>query len=81
MRPAEARRLAGAHTCDELNAACRALSEEREPPFEVAGGDPGEQLTHVLLAQRIRARVDEGEELKQAYRDVMGDVRGVLTNE
>lgn len=81
MRPAEARRLADAHTGDELSRACQALSEEREPPFEIAGADPGEQLTHVLLAQRIRALVDEGVELKQAYREVMGEVRGVLTNE
>lgn len=81
MRPAEARRLADAHTSDELTRACEALSEERDPPFDIAGADDGEKLTHVLLAQRIRTRVDEGADLKQAYREVMGEVRGVLTNE
>ena len=81
MKPAEARRLASAYSCDELNGACHALSEDRDPPFEVVGEDHGEQLTHILLAQRIRALVDEGAELKQAYREVMAGVRGVLTNE
>ena len=81
MKPAEARRLADAHSCDELNQACHALSEEREPPFEVRGDDAGEKLTHILLAQRIRAMLDEGIELKAAYREVMSGVRDVLTNE
>lgn len=81
MKPAEARRLASAHTTDELSAASEALSEERAPSIEVGGEDPGEQLTHVLLALRIRAKVDAGEEPRDAYRAVMADVRGVLTNE
>ena len=81
MKPAEARRLAGAHTREELTSACEALSEERAPELEVGGEDPGEQLTHVLLAQRIRAKFDAGMDLKDAYREVMADVRGVLTNE
>ena len=33
-----------------------------------------------MLAQRIRARVDAGEELKVVFRDVMGGVRAVMTD-
>lgn len=80
MKPAEARRLAVAHTALELGEAAEALGEERDPHFDVAGEDHGERLTHVLLAMRIRARIDGGEDVKDAYRHVMAGVRGVLTN-
>ena len=81
MKPAEARRLAEAHTVEELAAAAEALSEETEPAIAVQGGDHGERLTHCLLAQRIRAKVDEGAPLRDAFREVMAGVREVLTNE
>ena len=81
MKPAEAKRLAKLHSADELQAAAEKLSEETRPVLEVNGDFPGEQLTHVLLAMRIRQRVDEGEELKTAFRSVMGEVRGVLSND
>ena len=42
-----------------------------EPDIEVEGEDHGERLTHCLLAQRIRAMVDEGTPLRDAYREVM----------
>jgi hypothetical protein len=81
VKPAEARRLAKEHTLEDIERAIEHLAEERDPPIEVKGEDHGERLTHCLLAQRIRGLVDGGMELKQAYREVMGGVRGVLTNE
>lgn len=82
MKPAEARRLASERTMSDLQEAAEALSDEKDPFFEVHGEDHGERLTHVLLAQRIRERMDEhGEDLKDAFRHVMAGVRGVLTNE
>ncbi|MDQ3035065.1 MAG: hypothetical protein M3Y87_21840 [Myxococcota bacterium] len=81
MKPAEARRLAVAHTSIELGEAAETLGEERDPHFEVAGADHGEKLTHVLLAMRIRERIDGGEDVKDAFRHVMAGVRGVLSNE
>ena len=81
MKPAVARELANAHTSEELAAAAEALSEEQTPPFAIGGADAGEQLTHVLLAMRIRARIDAGDDPKDAYRAVMGEVCSVLTNE
>jgi hypothetical protein len=82
VKPAEARRLAAAHTNDELERAAAALCDEKDPPIEVNGKDHGEKLTHVLLATRIRARMDSnGEELKDAFREIMRGVRDVLTNE
>jgi len=80
VKPAEARRLAERHDADALQAAAEALGDEREPAIAITGGDEGEKLTHVLLALRIRARLDAGEDLKTAYRAVMGEVRSVLSN-
>lgn len=81
MKPAEARRLAAERTSAELEAAVEALSEERDPPFDIAGADHGERLTHALLAQRIRRRVDQGEDPKEAFRAVMSEVRAVVSGE
>lgn len=81
MKPAEARRLAVAHTMVDLAQAAEMLAEEQEPPFPVEGEDHGEKLTHVLLAQRIRERIDGGEDAKDAFRHVMSKVRGVLSND
>lgn len=81
MKPAEARRLAVERTMPDLVEAAEALSEEREAFFEILGEDAGEKLTHVLLAQRIRERIDHGEDVKDAFRHVMNGVRGVLSNE
>lgn len=80
MKPAEARRLAVERTSIELDEAAAVLSDEKDPHFEIAGEDHGEKLTHVLLALRIRARIDGGEDVKDAFRHVMAGVRGVLAN-
>jgi hypothetical protein len=81
MKPAEARRLAGEKSAAELDLAIEHLSEERDPHFPIAGEDHGEMLTNCLLAKRIRERVDRGEDAKEAFRAVMGEVRAVVTNE
>ncbi len=80
MKPAEARRLAIEHTADVLATAIEHLVEERDPHVHVYGDDHGEKLTHALLAQRIRARIDAGEDPKDAFRAVMAEVRGVVSN-
>ncbi|MBX7195302.1 MAG: hypothetical protein K1X94_24820 [Sandaracinaceae bacterium] len=81
MKPAESRRLALEKSADELAAAIEALSDERTPPFEIHGEDDGDKLTNVLLAQRIRERIDRGEDPKEAFRAVMGEVRAVVSND
>lgn|GEM_PF-2274977 len=81
MKPAECRRLALEKTIEELATAAEHLSEERDPHFEVGGEDHGEKLTHVLLAQRIRERIEKGEDPKDAFRAVMAEVRAVVANE
>lgn len=81
MKPAECRRLATERSNAELAKAAEALSEERNPDFEVAGDDHGDKLTHVLLAMRIRDRVDAGVDPKDAFREVMSGVREVLSND
>ncbi len=82
MKPAEARRLAQEHTLEELANAASLLADEIEPTFPILGEDAGEKLTHVLLAMRIRERVEVGhEDPKDAFRSVMAGVREVLTND
>lgn len=81
MKPAEARRLATEKSASELDLAIEHLSEERDPQFPIAGDDHGEMLTNALLAKRIRERVDRGEDAKDAFRAVMGEVRAVVTND
>lgn len=79
MKPAEARRLATEHDASTLDAAIEKLMEDADATIRVEGGDHGEQLTHCLLAKRIRERVDAGEDPKEAFRAVMGEVRGVVS--
>ena len=71
-----------AKECDiaTLEAAAQSLLAGEGAPFEIGGDDDGERLTHVMLAQRIRRRVDAGEELKTVFREVMGSVRAVMTD-
>jgi hypothetical protein len=80
MKPAEARRLASEHDTKTLEAAIEKLMEERDAAIHVEGEDHGEKLTHCLLAKRIRERVEAGEDPKDAFRAVMGEVRGVVKN-
>ena len=80
MKTAEIRRLATDHDGKALDAAIEQLMQEHEAAIRVEGQDAGEKLTHCLLAKRIRERVDAGEELKDAFRTVMGEVRTVVSN-
>lgn len=82
MKPAEARRLAEVYTLEELAHAAHHLGEEQDPEISIGGADHGEKLTHVLLAMRMRERMElSGDELREAFRAVMAEVRGVLKNE
>lgn len=82
MKPAETRRLAETYSLEELAHAASHLGNEQDPEIEILGEDYGEKLTHVLLAMRIRERMElAGDELKEAFRAVMAEVRHVLTNE
>ena len=45
------------------------------------GADLGEKLTHVMLAIRVRGRIDRGEDPKDAFRAEMAGVRDLLENE
>jgi hypothetical protein len=82
VRPAEARRLAEKHSLEELAGAASHLGEGTDPSFPIEGEDEGEKLTHVLLAMRMRERMElSGDELREAFRAVMAEVRHVLKNE
>ncbi len=82
MKPAEARRLAELYSLEQLARAAHRLGEEQDPEIEIAGVDHGEMLTHVLLAMRMRERMElAGDSLRDAFRAVMSEVRGVLQND
>jgi hypothetical protein len=74
------RKLAAERRFEELEAAANSIIEAEIDLFEVEGDDMGERLTHLMLAQRIRARMDKGEDLKEAFRAEMAAVRDVLSN-
>ena len=81
MKAREIRRLASEYQTAQLLEAIEAVTEEEREILEVDGDDLGERLTHLLLASRIRARMDDGVALKHAFRAEMSEVRGVLSND
>jgi hypothetical protein len=80
VKAAAVRRLAAEHASAALDEAVTALVERGEELFPIEGDDPGERLTHLLVAVRVRGRMDAGEDLQGAFRAEMAAVRDVLTN-
>lgn len=82
MKAPAVRAVAGAFSSAAIAEAIEAIAERGEEPTSVVvdGDDLGEKLTHLLLAARIRARVDAGEDLKDAFRAEMAAVRDTLAN-
>lgn len=81
MKAAVVRTLAERHDLATLERAAEAIAEREEDELGVEGDDLGERLTHLLLAARVRRRVDAGEDPKSAFRAEMSQVREVLKNE
>lgn len=80
MKAAVVRALADRHDVATLEQAAEAIAEREVDELGVEGDDLGEKLTHLMLAARIRRRVDSGEDPKSAFRAEMSSVRDVLTN-
>ena len=81
MKASAVRKLAEQRTVEELEAGAESLLEHEKDVLEIEGDDAGEKLTHCMLAMRIRARMDRGETLREAFRAEMAGVRDVLENE
>ena len=81
MKASVIRKLANEHSSQALSAAVTALIEEERDVLSVDGEDDGERLTHLNLALRVRERVEAGEDLRVAFREVMGGVRDLLSND
>ncbi len=81
MKASVIRKLAKAHSLEELEAAAESIAEREEDTLGVDGADLGEKLTHIMLATRVVRRVDAGEALKDAFRAEMNGVRELLENE
>ncbi|MDB4161248.1 hypothetical protein N9772_02645 [Bacteroidia bacterium] len=70
------KKLAEAHSLEELQTAEEALYNEEVPAIEVKGDDEGEQLTHVLAAVYIKEHMTQyGSDLKTALRAYTVKVR------
>lgn len=80
MKPPAVKKAA-TYSAQQLADAIEAISEREEEILEVDGDDMGERLTHLLLASRIRARVDAGEDAKDAFRAEMAAVRETIRND
>lgn len=80
MKASVIRKLAKSHSLAELERGAEAITEREVDELGVEGDDLGEKLTHLMLAMRIVARTDAGEELKTAFREEMAGVRGLLEN-
>lgn len=81
MKAGEVKRLAESATAAAIAEAIEAITEREEDPAWVHGEDVSEKLTHLLLAQRVLARVEAGASVKDAFRAELAGVRDVLTNE
>ena len=81
MKAAVIRKLSLDHSTEELEKAAEALAEAEENILDVEGEDNGERLTHLMLAIRVRQRMDQGEEHRVAFREQLADVRELLAND
>ena len=81
MKASSVKKAAKTYSSEQLDAAIAAVMEEEREILEIEGDDMGERLTHLLLARRIRGRVDAGETLKDAFRAELGAVRETLAND
>lgn len=81
MKASSCRKVAEQFTAAQIEAAIEAVTEREEEILDVPGEDMGERLTHLLVGLRIRARIDAGEDPKEAFRAELGQVRDTLTNE
>jgi hypothetical protein len=80
LKAATVRKLAQSWSVAELDAAAEKIVEHEQDVPEIDGDDLGEKLTHIMLARRVRDRVDQGQPFKEAFRETLSGVRGVLTN-
>ncbi len=72
--------LVEVHTIEDLRKAEDALIDDQPLPFEVAGRDEGEKLTHLLAAIYILERMKtDGTEFTAALRDYTRRVREAIS--
>lgn len=81
MKPSAVKAVAQDYTVEQIDAAIEGVTEREELSLPVEGDDLGEKLTHLLLGRRLALRVAAGEPFKDAFRALMGEVRGTLANE
>ena len=72
------RQLASQHDFDTLISAATKFEETRENKLQVTGEDDGEILTHLLLAARIREKMNQGIPIGDAIRDESRAIQNLI---
>lgn len=78
MKIPEIKKLVENYTIDELIAAEKSISEEREPLITVGGVDDGEKLTHAYAAIQVKQEMEKGSDFKSALRAYTARVRSSI---
>jgi len=74
------RALATEHSSETIADAIEGIIEREEDILGISEEDLAELLTNLMLASRVRAAVDDGSSLKDAFRAEMAKVRKVVQN-
>ncbi len=72
------RQLAQNHEFDVLIKAAQEFEQTRKNSLNAIGDDDGEILTHLLLAARIREKMNQGIALNDAIRDESRAIQNLI---
>jgi hypothetical protein len=72
------RDLASKHDFETLIQAAEAFEQSRTNKLSVKGDDDGEILTHLLLAARIREKMNQGVSIGDAIRDESRAIQNLI---
>lgn len=80
MIATEVRRIAREQELGRIDEAVDAFERDRRNLLGVRGQDDGEILSNLLAARFVRERLDRGQDLNAALRDLGRRVRAVLAH-
>jgi hypothetical protein len=73
------RKIASAHPLASIDEAITAFERDRSNPLQVEGKDDAEVMSHLLAAQFVRRRMDQGQDINAAFREYAQRVKGMLS--
>jgi hypothetical protein len=75
---AEVRRIASEQSASRIDEAVAAFERDRTNLLGVQGQDDGEIMSHLLVAQFVRVRMDRGNDLNAALREYAQRVKAIF---